>query len=256
MPETAAPDLAAQHRARARADVVVIPAAENFSRPPAAAGKDPASQHRARAKADPIIVYGGNRNFIRNDGSATATDVLGGQLSNFATKEQVDFLATQHEIKTGEAVRRDGENESKFKVRAKALAKTAPPPRTIVMDPAKAHRTLAKMERHYRLHNVQWDDRAEADKATADFEYMNALRANLGMSPVDYRNEAPSDPSEEEKNRYAKFQTLTDPEDRMTAARASDDGSLMRLVALHDADVNVRAAAESRYTELLVGTGR
>lgn len=187
-----------------------------------------------------------------------ARDVLAAQLDNFASTEKIEFLATQHELRTGQVLLRDGETPAEFKERRKLFLKEHGKKfekAAVVINPSSARQQLTRMERSYRTRSINWDDEKQAAIAREDFRLMNEFRRILGMEQYDYENTAVPQLSTETHDRYAKFSTLPDAETKIAALATVDDPELARLIATHDSNEKVRAEAETRFGQLLM-TGK
>lgn len=191
-------------------------------------------------------------------GIVTTQDVLSDQLGHFASREKEEFLATQHELTTGQILQRSWESEGEYRARAKKFRKengVAPAKPGLTMDPIRARRELERMERSHRKTPIP-TEKDRLAKRREDWRYMNELRAVISAEPFDYEKTPLPDPAAETAKRYNQFASHKDPDQRKSLCAVSPDLEVIKLVMQHDADDRVRAAAETRYGQLLAGGGR
>jgi hypothetical protein len=212
---------------------------------------DPRILHRARQRMDPTPApTAANKNFVKS--GATAPEIMGGRLGNFFTREQEEFAAVQHEMRTGEIVPRTWETAEETQIRASKL-QLVPDRPDLMMSPPLARAQLARLERQYRTRPVNVKNKTELAKATDEFAYMNKLRKILGMPEHDYLKEPAPDVNEALHVAYAEFSKIPEAEQRLAKVASIDDPLLLKLIATMDVDQAVKRAAEIRYGQIVVG---
>lgn len=186
-----------------------------------------------------------------------ARDVLASQLGNFTSPAKLEFLAQQHELKTGQVLQRDGESDAAYLKRRKEFLtehKGEFEKVDVAVNPVTARRELDRMERSYRPRQINWKDEREAAAARDDFRMMNVFRRVLGIDGHDYEKEGvPNDAVlPETMEKYVRFAALPDEATKIAALATVDDPNLARVITAHETNEKVRAAAENRYGQLMM----
>lgn len=222
----------------------------------AEAKRDYASEFKARRHADVVPSKAGpqNMNFVRGEAGTTVAAALGAKVGNFSSPETIEFLATQHELTTGQVLRRADETDEQYERRRAEFDIThagqyVKP--TLVMDPPTARRELARLERHYRTHPLS-KRKGDIAKAREDWTYMNQCRRILAMPAFDYETQEVPTIGPELHEKFQKFSKVPDVDSRIAACSNIEDIDVARLVAIHDPSDKVRVAAENRHGQLIM----
>jgi hypothetical protein len=177
--------------------------------------------------------------------------VIGGQLGNFITKETEEFHAKQHELKTGQILRRSWEKDDDFAARKSAFVTPAKQKATIVCDPARAQTELTRLERAYAK-PVPADVPPEiAQQWREKHKLMNEYRRILRKEPINYDEPVEAAPTSDEKfQEFAEY----DAAEQFAIIEVAKDPAFVRTVATHGATEKIREAAEKRLTQLSITT--
>jgi len=191
-----------------------------------------------------------NPNFVRADDPLGRTSCLG-DLShkNFVTRTQRDLAATHTERVSGVAVRRQGESKKDFDRRTRELAEEKGE-REVGGAPEVLAGELERLERRWKGKVPTPEMRANPERMARldeEFTHMNALRRHLGRAEVNYW-----EPRTDDTELFAQTRTLftefqTAPTDkRLRAVETLVDVALLRVIAVHDINDQVRDLADRR----------